>query len=273
MLFYRQLSGLRRRWPQLRTELAVGGWEDSQQADYAAMAANATGRAMFAASAAADLEKFGFDGLHMDWEHPSGDRQRRDFSLLMAALRDELTPRGLRLSVAVPAGPYQARTSYEMGTVARLADRIMLMAYDFHGGWRPRTADHHAALRPRSTDFSGLDALSGVHLWMAEGATARQLVLGVPLYGRGWELEDASAAGPPPLAARGVAPAGPDTVEAGVLSYLEICSNLLQRGWTSQQVSAGGGGLGGGGRITSARGGGEAAWDSRLLSQHGQGQG
>ncbi|KAF0289554.1 Chitotriosidase-1 [Amphibalanus amphitrite] len=212
LLFYRQLTGLRRRHPQLRAELAVGGWNDSHSADYATMAASGAGRATFAASAAAALQMYGFDGLHLDWEFP---RVR------------------YRLSVAVPAGPYQARTSFEMGAVARLADRLLLMAYDLHGGWTPTAADHHAPLRPRSADFSGLDAETAVRLWRSAGASARQIVLGVPLYGRGWVVEEV---GPPPLEARGVAPPGPLTRERGVLSYLEICSNVQQRGWTSQQL-------------------------------------
>ncbi|XP_043232605.1 chitinase-3-like protein 1 [Amphibalanus amphitrite] len=233
LLFYRQLTGLRRRHPQLRVELAVGGWNDSHSADYATMAASGAGRAAFAASAAAALEMYGFDGLHLDWEFPTGQRQRRDFTALLAELRAALEPHRYRLSVAVPAGPYQARTSFEMGAVARLADRLLLMAYDLHGGWTPTAADHHAPLRPRSTDFSGLDAETAVRLWRSAGASARQIVLGVPLYGRGWVVEEV---GPPPLEAKGVAPPGPLTKERGVLSYLEICSKVQQRGWTSQQL-------------------------------------
>ena len=234
LLFYRQLTGLKRRWPRLRVGLAVGGWNDSRHADYAAMAAEPERRATFAASVANAMETFGFDGFHLDWEFPDGARQRSDFTRLLEALRETLSPRGWRLSAAVSAGAWRSRNAYEMDNVARLTDRLLIMAYDLHGGWIPESANHHAPLHERSSDFSGLDAESSVEMWVSAGADPRKIVLGVPLYGRGWMVDSPGAQ--PPFKARGVAPAGPVTAEAGILSYLEICSNVLHRGWTSQQV-------------------------------------
>ncbi|XP_037089828.1 uncharacterized protein LOC119110198 [Pollicipes pollicipes] len=232
LLFYRQFTGLKRRNPRLRAELAVGGWNDSRKTDYAAMAADADRRRTFARSAAAALDTFGFDALHMDWEFPDGARQRRDFSALLEDLRAALG--GRPLHVAVPASDYQARKAFEMGRVARLADRLYVMAYDMRGGWTPDVAGHHAPLAPRPSDFSQQDAKSAVRMWRAAGAPAEKLLLGIPLYGRGWRVAEPESSAPMP--ALGLAPAGPYTREPGVLSYLEICQNMQQRGWTSHKL-------------------------------------
>ena len=66
--------------------------------------------------------------------------------------------------------------------------------------------------------------------WMENGAPANKLVMGMPLYGQAFTLNDQSKAGLNAQANQ-KGQAGQFTRAAGFLAYYEICHNLKQGGW------------------------------------------
>lgn len=50
--------------------LALGGWNDSAGDKYSRLVNSPAARKKFIAHAVQFLEKFGFDGLDLDWEYP-----------------------------------------------------------------------------------------------------------------------------------------------------------------------------------------------------------
>lgn len=50
--------------------LALGGWNDSAGDKYSRLVNSPAARKKFVAHAVQFLEKFGFDGLDLDWEYP-----------------------------------------------------------------------------------------------------------------------------------------------------------------------------------------------------------
>ncbi|XP_068227283.1 chitotriosidase-1-like [Palaemon carinicauda] len=106
------------------------------------------------------------------------------------------------------------------------------MTYDFHGSWESN-ADHHSKLY---NDTGNFDADSTVKKWIASGASAGKLVLGVPLYGRSFTLSTSQKT--PPAPASGGGEAGSITGVVGYLSYLEICT-YINNGWNVSKDSTG----------------------------------
>ena len=54
----------------LKVSLALGGWNDSAGDKYSRLVNNQAARKKFIEHALKFIEKFGFDGLDLDWEYP-----------------------------------------------------------------------------------------------------------------------------------------------------------------------------------------------------------
>ena len=54
----------------LKVTLALGGWNDSAGDKYSRLVNNPAARKKFVEHAVKFIEKFGFDGLDLDWEYP-----------------------------------------------------------------------------------------------------------------------------------------------------------------------------------------------------------
>lgn len=192
----RELTALRKRNPDLRIVLSLGGWDGS--AGFSDAAASAGSRKIFAQSCADLIAAHGLDGVDLDWEYPvSGGapgvvhrpQDKQNFTLLLRELRNALDRQGRRdgkryvLTIAgAVSGGYL--NCIEPQAAAEIVDHIFLMAYDLHGPW-DAYADFNAPLytaldgppRYRSSVDDGISA------WLGQGVPAEKLVLGMPLYG------------------------------------------------------------------------------------------
>lgn len=190
----RGLTGLRKRNPNLRIVLSVGGWDGS--AGFSGAASSAGSRKAFAQSCGELLREHGLDGVDLDWEYPvSGGapgvvhrpQDRENFTLLLRELRRTLDQMGQRdgkryvltAAGAVSGGYLQ---NIEPQAVAETVDHIFLMAYDLHGPWDAR-ADFNAPLRAPGDAYDRSSVDSGVSAWLERGVPPEKLVLGMPLYG------------------------------------------------------------------------------------------
>jgi Glycosyl hydrolases family 18 len=63
--FYERVVDLKKRG--IKVTLAIGGWNDSEGDKYSRLVRSATARAKFVQHVVEFLEKFGFDGLDLDW--------------------------------------------------------------------------------------------------------------------------------------------------------------------------------------------------------------
>ena len=192
----RGLTDLRKRNPELRIVLSLGGWDDS--ACFSDVAASAGSRRDFAQSCGDLLREYGLDGVDLDWEYPvSGGapgtvhrpQDRENFTRLLQELRRTLDRQGrqegkryvLTVAGAVSGGYLN---SIEPQAVAETVDHIFLMAYDLHGPWDAYT-DFNAPLYTPSDGPPRYRASvdDGISAWLGRGVPAEKLVLGMPLYG------------------------------------------------------------------------------------------
>jgi chitinase len=190
---------LKARASQVKVLASVGGWGGSDP--FFHVANNAARRERFAASVATFLRSHpGFDGVDIDWEHPTSNGSANGVALgtpadgqgyadLMHSLRKALdglsaeTGRPYLLTAAInTAAALVDKVNYR--DAAKALDLVFMMSYDFYGPWTP-TAGHHSALRSR--DAQGDDSLAGgLHTMLKAGVPAAKLVAGVAMYGRGF---------------------------------------------------------------------------------------
>ena len=146
--------GLKKRNPQLKTLLAIGGWNEGSL-KYSNMVASKKNRRVFINSVIDLLSKYGFDGLDLDWEYPAnrGGRpeDKQNYADLLREMRPEFSQRGWLITAAVSAGKSVIDTAYDVPTMSLMLDFINVMAYDYHGGWEKFTG-LNAPLFSRSGD-------------------------------------------------------------------------------------------------------------------------
>ncbi|CAG0892416.1 unnamed protein product [Darwinula stevensoni] len=232
---YRRFNALKKRSPGLKTLLAVGGWNEGSTT-FSQMAADPTKRATFVRSCVDLLRIYGFDGLDMDWEYPanrggnSADKVcfqdvQANFVQLLRDLKAAFMPYGWLLTAAVSAGKGTIDTAYDVPAMSQTLDYINVMVYDMHGAWESYT-HHNAPLFAHPLDQSRgntyFNANCSMRYWLSLGAPKEKLVMGMPIYGRGFTLANPSNNGfYAPTSGPGTA--GPYTREAGILGFNEMC--------------------------------------------------
>ncbi len=235
---FEDLAALKAANPHLKILMSVGGWTYSQNFSDVAMTEGA--REAFAQTCVQFMLEHGFDGIDIDWEHPTGNSKDGDlcevgkdpcspadklaaanvagdgttyfdldpnacvtcrpedtanYTLLLGALRDELDAQSPEihrpLTIAAGAGPAHV-AALDVPGMAEHLDWIMVMAYDYHGGWESQTGFNSALT---ADDGTGFDVTSSVNAFLDAGLSPDQIVLGLPFYGRGWAGAADSAPG------------------------------------------------------------------------------
>lgn len=124
------------------------------------------------------LLKYGFDGVHIDFENiPPGDRQ--NFNSFLGQLSKKLRPEGLKITLAVPAKTWDNPSdgwngAFDYKYIATVADRVTLMTYDEH--WIGGTAGPVASL----------PWVEKVIKYAKDVIPADKLLLGIGNYGYDW---------------------------------------------------------------------------------------
>ncbi len=184
----KRLIMLKARFPHLKTAFSVGGWTLSGQ--FASVAADDTKRKKFIESSIAFANKFGFDGIDIDWEYPvvggnttaymNGSIQAEvnpgystdasNYTKLLKELRAAINDKGtatdrsrtksgkLEVSIAVGLGP-KTIDAINFADFIDSVDTVNLMAYDFNGGWTS-VISHNAPLYDNKGQ-QGSKALAG----------------------------------------------------------------------------------------------------------------
>ncbi|XP_062559639.1 acidic mammalian chitinase-like isoform X1 [Armigeres subalbatus] len=223
--------------PNVKLLLAIGGWNEGSSA-YSKMASSSTTRKTFIDSIVTLLKTYGFNGLDIDWEYPTlrggSPDDRSNFVTLLSELRTRFNTEGYLLTIAVAATKDYHRSAYDVVQINKYVDFVNVMTYDLHAYWDAQTGHNsplYAATWETGSTTSMLNLNACVQGWLDDGLDASKLVMGVPAYGHTFTLASASSNG---VGARtvGAGTAGPYTLEAGLLSYLEICERL-KTGYTT----------------------------------------
>lgn len=162
--------------------LGVGGWSYNDvplESTFISATETPEKTAAFAAAIVEMCNRYGFDGVDMDWEHPRVDgSSAKQYEALMLLLSEKLHSEGKLLTSAVLSGATADGNIYydaaaHSDKVLAAVDWINVMAYDGGDGER----------------HSGYDfAVNSALYWRDKRKMpAEKVVLGVPFYSRpGW---------------------------------------------------------------------------------------
>ena len=193
---YNLLQDLKVSHPHLKTLISLGGW--SLSGEFSDIALTQDRRETFVSDCVDFMIAYGFDGIDVDWEYPGGGglsqnyraEDKENFTLLLQEFRDQLDAlgQGHLLTIAGPGGDDKI-ANMEVAEVVDILDWVNVMSYDFHGGWESTTG-FNAALYPSSTSPFAKEAKHNVdgsiQEWLSSGVDPEKIVVGAPLYGRGW---------------------------------------------------------------------------------------
>ena len=202
---FKYLVGLKKRNPDLKVLISIGGWGWSGNFSDAAL--SDTSRRAFAASAVAIVKQYKLDGIDIDWEYPGQVRignihrpeDKQNYTLMFQALRQSLdslqqqTGHKLLLTAAVGAFRHFLQHT-EMGKAQRYLDYINLMTYDYMQDSIGITV-HHTNLYPSKKYVTENSVNKAVDDFIAAGVPVNKLVVGIAFYGRSIGVADGSTDG------------------------------------------------------------------------------
>lgn len=189
-LIVEELVVLKKKNPQLKIMVSIGGWGGC--APCSELFSNETHRAIFAKTTVALFEKYGIDGLDLDWEYPAiegypghqfNNADKNNFTELIKALRKEM---GAKYLLTFAAGGFinYLEKSIDWTNVMPLVDFVNLMTYDLVGGYSTLTGHH----TPLSSYRSGQESTQKCVNWLLKNnVAADKLIIGAAFYARVWE--------------------------------------------------------------------------------------
>ncbi|EIM82845.1 glycoside hydrolase family 18 protein [Stereum hirsutum FP-91666 SS1] len=184
--------------------VSVGGWDGSRF--FSSSVGDATNRTAFVKALTNMVSNYSLDGIDFDWEYPNGaglscntisPNDTSNFLSLLQELRDDPIGGSLVLSAAASIRPWNDATgqpSANLSDFALVLDHIAIMDYDLFGSWSD-TAGPNSALNDTcapTTAQTG-SAVSAVNAWSTAGIPKDKIVLGVPSYGRSFNVSNENA--------------------------------------------------------------------------------
>ncbi|XP_055390535.1 acidic mammalian chitinase-like [Condylostylus longicornis] len=219
----------------LKTLVAVGGFDGTESSNrYSALFSIAENQQRFVNSTIEFLIKNNFDGLALHWIYP-GDRggnpdiDKYSFISLLKKLKLEFLKRNFILVTICHGYTHLMDDSYIVKDIMENVDYVYLFSYDFYGYWSKHIGVASALYTYENDIDSSVDAI--VNNWITRGAAPEKLLMGIPLFGRTFTLKynNQTDVGSPFI---GIGQKTEYVQYEGLMSYMELCTRLLERSWT-----------------------------------------
>ncbi|KAL7221771.1 hypothetical protein ACSBR1_023670 [Camellia fascicularis] len=146
------------------------------------MVSSGHSRRSFIESSIEVARKFGFNGIDLDWESPQNPKEMENLGLLLHEWRAMVH----KESKATGQAPLLLTAAMYFSVDFFLSNVQRSYPVDFIG-WETSTTGAQAALFDPKSNVS---TTYGLQSWITAGLPPSKLIMGLPLYGRTWQLKD-----------------------------------------------------------------------------------
>ncbi|KAL8276833.1 hypothetical protein RQP46_010764 [Phenoliferia psychrophenolica] len=172
----------------VRPVFSVGGWDGSLF--YSSLVSSASSRKSLAGDLSSFANKWGFEGVDIDWEYPNkqgigcnniSSADSANLLLFAKELKSQLGSSKIitaAVSMTGFVGPEGAVLS-DFSEYAKYIDYINIMSYDVTGSWSGKTGPNS----PLNACNSDAGANTAIEVWTGGGFPANQILLGTAAYG------------------------------------------------------------------------------------------
>ncbi|KPM42249.1 hypothetical protein AK830_g4355 [Neonectria ditissima] len=227
---FTEFTALKRKNSALRAVVALGGWTFNDnntiwQPVFSDLSSTKAKRAIFISELVKFMDRYGFDGVDIDWEYPGapdrggkpddGENLTKLFKEMRTAF-DNMSGRHKEISFTAPTSYWYMR-HFDITASAKAVDYVNVMSYDLHGIWDSDNPIGSQVLA--HTNLTEIDL--ALDLFWRNDIDPAKINLGIGFYGRSFQLASAACHTPGCLFLGGADP-GPCTDNSGTLSYFEI---------------------------------------------------
>ncbi|KAL4904228.1 hypothetical protein BDW74DRAFT_185842 [Aspergillus multicolor] len=219
-----RLTALKNYNPSLEVWIAIGGWsmndpDQPTKRTFSELAASTDQQDVFFESFLSFMDKYGFDGVDIDWEYP---RERsgapEDFENFVSFLKNLKAVLGNRgLTITLPASFWYLQ-HFDIKNMEPILDWFNIMSYDLHGTWDGT----NPYLGPYINSHTNLTEINlALELLWRNDIDPKKVVMGMGFYGRSFTLSDPACNSPGCGFSAGGNP-GKCSASAGSLMFSEI---------------------------------------------------
>ncbi|KAL8942162.1 MAG: hypothetical protein Q9216_001809 [Gyalolechia sp. 2 TL-2023] len=242
-----RVTFLKSRYQGLKVNVAIGGWafnDPPTEALFSEMVSTRPNRETFIRSLVSFIQKYGLDGVDIDWEYPAATdrgglpRDTANFVLLMADIReafDAVNP-AWESTLTLPTSYWYLR-GFDITRLQEHVDYFNLMSYDLvsafsytkldpmtdqqqHGMWD----EHNKFTGPYLAAHTNITEIDqGFDLLWRNGVKPNKVVMGFAFYGRSFTMSDIRCSEPGCTFSTSGQP-GSCTNTGGILTYSELSS-------------------------------------------------
>lgn len=175
----------------VRVILCLGQEGATYCKNFSIIANNDSLRKKFVDNIISTINKYGFDGVDIDWEYP-GYNTGTDVSIDKLAytnlMRDiykavKANNQNHLVTSAIPGGPW-GYVRFNLKESVKYLDYVNLMTYDLHCGENGGKTYHHTALYKSSYTYNKCSIDESVDLFVSQGVPKEKIIIGAAFYGR-----------------------------------------------------------------------------------------
>ncbi|KAL4812079.1 hypothetical protein BDW67DRAFT_194002 [Aspergillus spinulosporus] len=190
-----RLTALKNYNPSLEVWIAMGGWsmndpDQPTKRTFSELAASKTHQDAFFETLLSFMDKYGFDGVDIDWEYPVAEEHSgapEDFENYVSFLKNLRAVLGNRgLTITLPASFWYLQ-HFEIKNMEPILDWFNIMSYDLHGTW-DGTDPYLGPCINSHTNLTEIDL--ALELLWRNNIDPKKVVMGMGFYGRSFTLSD-----------------------------------------------------------------------------------
>lgn len=258
---YNKVTQFKQKYNHLKILLGVGGNAEPDFQKYLTLLESSAGRNTFINSVHEIVNTYNFDGVDLAWEFPpdkepkihsalgsfwksikkvftgnsildeKSEEHKEEFVSLVRDLKNSFSPASVNKMLTLTVLPnVNSSLFYNIPSLVNYADFVTLATFDFLTPERqPKKADYPAPLYELNDRNPTRNVNYQVLHWISNTCPPSKINVGVPTYGRVWQMtSDSGITGVPPIPETIVdnLKAEPQSLTPGMLSWAEVCAKL-----------------------------------------------